>query len=441
VNEAFASVKEDLLRCNKCGTCASVCPTYGALRRETTSARGRVSLIAAYLAGDVEPDAEFEHLMYYCLSCHACATTCPNGVRVDSLVLAAREELAAGSGHSLSRQAVFQGLLPHPGRLDAALWPARLYDATGVRALAERTGLVSHLPGRLSIYGQMLPRAPLRPASSSIPEVSPAVGRSLGRVGYFLGCAQNLLYPETAKATVALLNLAGFDVVTPRGLVCCGMPARAYGEIAIARQLAAENVAAFAAAGVEAVITDCASCGSFLKEYGELLAQDSQIAQEAERLAKGLQDVSQFLTDQPPQGERRALDDTSVTYHDPCHLAHAQGIKKQPRDLLKGIEGVEFREMRTQGACCGGAGSYGLTHPEVSVTILDKRITEAVDTGASVLATGCPACRMQLEFGMRRAGARVEVRHTTELLAESYGVGRSFTKSSISGTPASGRDR
>lgn len=419
-------LQADLLRCNKCGTCASVCPTYNALRRETTSARGRVALVAAYVNGDIEPDEEFERLIYYCLGCHACATTCPNGVQVDRLVLAARAELAARNGRSWPRRAVFDALLPHPGRLDAALWPARLYEVLGARSVVERSGLVSRLPEPLATYGQMLPHAPVRPARRAIPEVSPAIGTPIGRVGYLLGCAQNLLYPQTAIATVALLNLAGFDVVTPYQTVCCGMPAVAYGEVDAARTMAAKNVNAFAAAGVEALVTDCASCGSFLKGYGELLAGNASSSRSAERLAGLTLDVSEFLAANPPRGERRPVSVGVLTYHDPCHMAHAQGLKRQPRALLGEVEGVQLVEMRTQGACCGGAGSYGLTHPEVSVAILDKRIAEAQETGASVLATGCPACRMQLEFGLRRAGSKIVVRHTTEILAAAYGAVRSL---------------
>ena len=434
MRDLFAGLREDLLRCNRCGTCASVCPTYAALRRETTSARGRVSLIDAFLAGEIEATEEFRSLLYYCLSCHACATACPNGVRADKLVLAARATLARADGRSPVRRAIFEGLLPHPGRLDAALWPARLYEALGLRSLVDRSGLADLLPGALGTYGRMLPSMPLRPALDTIPAVSPATGPRRGRVGFFLGCAQNLAFPDAARATVALLNLAGYDVLTPRATVCCGMPAFAYGELDVAAALARRNLAAFAEADVDLLVTDCASCGSFLKEYGQLLADDADCADAAAHLAERTRDISEVLAAASPEAERSDLGELRVTYHDPCHLGHAQGVKRQPRDLLRGIPGLELVEMNTPGACCGSAGSYALTHPDVSLAILERRIAEAKETQAAILATGCPACRLQLEFGLRRAGLAVEVRHTVELVAASYGLARSVTKRSMSST-------
>ncbi|MHB1415149.1 MAG: (Fe-S)-binding protein [Chloroflexota bacterium] len=426
MNDPFEGVREDLQRCNKCGTCASVCPTYGALRRETTSARGRVSLIEAFLAGELAADDELHELLYTCLSCHSCVPACPNGVRVDKLVLAARAKLAEADGRSPWRQLIFRDLLPHPERLSAALWPARAYQALGLRTLVERVGLDRHLPGRLGIYGQMAPAVPVRSASRVLPTVSTALGPTKGRVGYFLGCAQNFVFPAAAKATVALLNLAGFDVVTPPKTVCCGMPALAYGERAVAREAARWNVNLFLSEGVEALVTDCASCGSFLKEYGELLADDPEWAAKAADLSSRTRDISEFLAANPPLTTTSEAVPFRVTYHDPCHLAHAQGVKRQPRDLLRSIPGLELVEMRTPGACCGSAGSYGLTHPDISTTILDKRIAEALETDAQLIATGCPACRIQLEFGVRRAGHEVMVRHVSELLAAAYGVQNSL---------------
>ncbi|MHB9090570.1 MAG: (Fe-S)-binding protein [Chloroflexota bacterium] len=434
MTDPFADLREDLLHCNKCGSCAAVCPTYNALRRETTSARGRVSLIAAYLAGEIEATAEFEELLYYCLSCRACAATCPNGVRVDRLVLAARAALVARDGKSPVRRAIFGRLLPYPGRLDAIMWPARLYQACGMRGLVDRSGIIDHLPGNLSVYGQMLPRVPIGPAKRAVAGLSHAHGELRGRVGYFLGCAQNLAFPDTARATVALLNLAGFDVVTPPDTTCCGMPAYAYGEVEVARGLAERNVAAFSRQALDAVVTDCASCGSFLKEYDEVLGDTSRLASQAEALAKRTYDVAEFLAARGMEAPEGASSGLRVTYHDPCHLIHAQGVKRQPRQLLQSIPGLMLVEMRTQGACCGSAGSYALTHPRVSVTILGRRIEEARETGAELVATGCPACRIQLEFGLRKAGLAVRVRHTTELLAAAYGLDRSLAKSTMSGT-------
>jgi glycolate oxidase iron-sulfur subunit len=435
MTDRFADVREDLLRCIKCGTCASVCPTYNALHRETTSARGRVSLIDAMLAGELEPTPEMEELLYLCLSCHSCVPACPNGVRVDKLVLAARASFADRNGGSIFKRAIFEGLLPHPERLDAAVWPVRLYQALGLKALAERLGIVERLPGRLGIYGQMVPRMPLRSALSKLAGTTPAKGERKGKVGYFLGCAQNLGFPETAAATVGLLSLAGYDVVVSREIVCCGMPSLAYGAIDATKDLAKRNLEAFAGQEIEALVTDCASCGSFLKEYGELLADEPEWAAKAAAMAQITVDVSEFLSAHPPQGERRSLGPLRITYHDPCHLGHAQGVKQQPRDLLRQVPDLELVEMRTQGACCGSAGSYALTHPEVSVEILDSRVEQIAETQATVVATGCPACQIQLGFGVRRGKVAVQLRHPVEILAAAYGL-PSFLDNSARSEPS-----
>ena len=234
MNDPFAELRDDLLRCNKCGSCAAVCPTYGALRRETASARGRVSLIAAYLAGEVEATAEFEDLLYYCLSCRACAATCPNGVRVDRLVLAARAALTARDGKSRVRRVIFDSLLPYPGR--SRCCHVANASLPGVRsARACRSHRSGRSPSRQAIDVRADAAAlPCAPGEARCGRPFARPGPRRGRVGYFLGCAQNLAYPETARATVALLNLAGFDVITPPDTACCGMPAHAYGEVDVA---------------------------------------------------------------------------------------------------------------------------------------------------------------------------------------------------------------
>ncbi|MHB1131457.1 MAG: (Fe-S)-binding protein [Chloroflexota bacterium] len=412
-------LRDDLRRCNKCGSCAAACPSFRELRRETASARGRVNLVEAFLDDQIGDTKHLSDLLYLCLGCHSCVPACPNGVRVDRLVMAARAALVEADGHAAWRNVVFDSLLPHPRRLDLALWPLRLAGAAGLQPLAAR------LPGRLGDLGSALPKAPLRSASAGLPALTPAQGERRGRVAYFLGCAQNLLYPEAAQATVAVLSAAGYEVALSADLRCCGLPALVYGEAEAARELARSNVAALEALGAEAVVTDCASCGSFLKEYGELLADDGPWGERASQLAASVRDVSEFLVANPPQLIGGPGAPLKITYHDPCHLAQAQGIKKQPRTLLRAVPGLELVETRTPGACCGSAGSYALTHPEVSQAILRRRVDELVATGAEIVATGCPACRMQIEAGLRRAGSSMRVRHTTELLATVYVAARS----------------
>jgi len=275
------------------------------------------------------------------------------------------------------------------------------------------------LPYNLGKTAQLPPTLPISPLRRRLPEVTPARGERRYRAGFFLGCAQSLVFAEGSAAAVRVLSRNGAEVVTPKGTVCCGMPAMAYGDLDTALKLARQNIDAFEQAGVDVIVTDCATCGETGKQYKEWLKHDQVYAEKAKAYSDRFRDISEFLAE-IPLDDRLGEVKTKVTYHDPCHLVRGQGVSTQPRDLLKMIPGIEFVEMKEANWCCGGAGTYAMTHHEMSMKILDRKMANAAATDAEVIASGCPSCQMQLGYGVRRAGLSMQVTHPIVLLDRAY---------------------
>ena len=360
------------LNCIRCGLCLAVCPTYRELLKETASPRGRVALARKGLEGELELSPNLIEQMYSCFACMACNELCPVGIRPADLALSMRhvQEQRHPAGW---KKALFSGLIPHPGRMEAVTWPLRLYQMLGIRRLVYALGLKRLLPAKLRDMEAMLPHIPQRPLRQSLPVTTEAIGQTKYRVGFFLGCAQNLLFAEESAAAVRVLSRNGCTVITPRETECCGMPARGYGRFDLVRAQARHNIALFEQSQVEVVVTDCATCGSTLKEYGEFLKEDPEWAARVAAFSSSVRDISEFLAEIPlekPKGEIHSR----VTYHDPCHLRRAQGVWKQPRALLGLIDGLEFVELPEADWCCGSAGSQLITHYETSLSVLDRKL-------------------------------------------------------------------
>jgi glycolate oxidase iron-sulfur subunit len=411
---------DDALGCIRCGLCLSVCPTYKHSGTETTSPRGRVAMIRATSEGKLGLSHNYVDHMYRCLNCMACTTVCPSGVKAHELILDARVEIDNKLPQPVVKKWIFEGLVSSTAKMEAAAWPLRLYQRTGLRWLAEKSRLLGVLPIHLGDVAKMPPTMPMRPLRKRLREVTPATGGRKYRVGFFLGCAQNLLYGDASAGTVRVLSRNGAEVVTPRETQCCGMPAMAYGDLDTALRLARHNIDLFEKAGVEAIVTDCASCGEFGSHYGELLKHDPAYAERAAAYSASVRDISQFLMEIPLDGRLREVK-AKVTYHDPCHLVRGQGVSAQPRELLKMIPGVDFVEMKEADVCCGGAGTYMITHYDASMQILDRKVSNAAGTGAEMLVSGCPVCQMQLGYGVKRAGLSMKVTHPITLLDRAYG--------------------
>jgi glycolate oxidase iron-sulfur subunit len=414
--------EEQYLNCIRCGLCLAVCPTYREYLSETASPRGRVVLARKGLEGDLELSPNLYEQMYACLDCMACDEICPVGIHPAELAMDMRL-LQEQKQPKLWKRTLFQELLPRPGRMELATWPLRLYERLGIRRLVYTFGLPSLFPGKLRTMEAMLPHLPQRPLRQVLPEITKADGVSLHRIGFFLGCAQSLMFADESAASVRVLARNGCTIIAPKETVCCGMPAMGFGRIDLVQQQARHNIALFEKAETEFIVTDCATCGTTLKDYGRLLADDPAWSARAATFSTRVRDISEFLLSIPLQKPRGRVE-ARVTYHDPCHLRRGQGVWKQPRELLKMIDGVEFVELPEADWCCGSAGSQLITHYETSLKVLKRKTEALTDTKANFIASGCPGCQMQLNLGVRRAGLDVKVIHPVELLDRAYAARR-----------------
>ena len=408
----------DYLNCIRCGLCLAVCPTYREYKNETASPRGRVALARKGLEEELELTPNLVEQMYSCLACLACNDICPVGIKPADLSVEMRhvQEQINPSGW---KNTLFGGVISKPGRMELATLPLRLYQSLGLRKLVYTLGIRKLMPGQLRDMEGMLPHQPTRPLRQVLPEITSAKGESKHRVGFFLGCAQSLMFAEESAATVRVLARNGCTVITPKDTTCCGMPAAGYGRMDLVKQHARTNIALFEKGDLDVIVTDCATCGSKLKEYGEILADEPEWAERAEIFSARVRDVSEFLMSIPLQKPKGKIE-ARVTYHDPCHLRRAQKVWKQPRAILQMIDGIDFVELPESDWCCGSAGSQLITHYETSLKVLDRKMDNLESTGAEMIASGCPGCQMQLTTGIKRRKMNVQVVHPILLLDKAY---------------------
>jgi glycolate oxidase iron-sulfur subunit len=415
-------VKEQLMKCVRCGKCRSVCPVFAEIRNETAAPRGHVFMVEMLRDGKVEASQGVYDRLSTCLMCETCSVNCPSGIDIHELNAAARSYVYKNNT-SITKDMIFDTMWTNPALLKTAIkmmWGAQ---KTGMQSLARSLGITKLLPGDMPKAEQILTSIPSHSARSQLNEINKAQGEKKYKVGYFLGCATNLLNPQVAIATVDVLTRNGCEVIIPNEVNCCGLPQLANGKMDTARQLASHNVGVFNAYNFDYIVTDCASCSSALASKNmHFLLGGSQYEEAADKFAAKVIDLTKFLIDvlnvQPPANPKASA--VKITYHDPCHLANAQGIKAEPRELLRRIPGVELVEMKDANRCCGGSGTYSLTHYDLSMQILNQKMTNAMQTGASKVATCCPSCMMQLRHGIKREHWNAEVVHPVELLSESY---------------------
>ena len=405
-----------LVRCNKCGFCLAHCPIYKVTGVESSAARGRIALIRSALLDDRLELREVEDAASDCLTCNACLDDCPAGVKTSDIIFSAREELRKQSGDSLIDRLLFQKLLASPSLLRSASRLLGVADRAGLRSAARKTGLL-RLMGDAGRASAIVPRVSADRGLRAITRLTGKVEKPRYRVAYFAGCHAANLAPERAAATVRILQRHQVEVVVPE-FVCCGLPAAGHGDMSSARSLAQRNVEIGSRLKVDAIVTSCASCNSFLKEYGKLLADEPQRAEKA-AIFKKVRDLSEFLVDIGLVMEMGTVK-KRVTYHDPCHFAHYQKIKQQPRTILKSIPGVEFSEMKEADMCCGAAGTYAFRNYDLSMKVLARKMSNVEKTGADMLVSSCPACVMQLSFGVSQQKMPVQVLDIVELLDHAY---------------------
>jgi glycolate oxidase iron-sulfur subunit len=402
-----------LINCMRCGMCLPHCPTYKETFLETASPRGRVALVRKFQEGELVDSEKFLEYLSLCLDCQACASACPCGVNAGELVAEFRCEKKQKQGLSIMEDLILRKLVPHPDRLEAATAPLRLYQRTGIQKAVRSLGLLKMFPAALGRMEGLLPRLPAAPLRQSLDEVTPAQGEEKGTVGFFLGCVMSLVFSEASLATVKLLSELGYRVITPKEQKCCGAP-NMLGHDREGVNLAARfNTDLFNSYDVDFVVTDCGGCGAELKKYGAHLDGDES----ALAFSAKVRDISEILA-----GEGERLKEKlkplpiKVTYHDPCHISHCQGIRSQPRELIGMIPGIDFRELPEADSCCGSAGTYNLEKPEMSDRVLGRKVANVRKTGAGYLVTGNPGCLLQLKKALADVDPPVQVIHLTELL-------------------------
>lgn len=406
--------------CVHCGLCTASCPTYVETGDENDSPRGRIYLMRAVTDGRVPVTDQVRHHLDLCLDCRACESACPSGVQYGKIIEPFKVALASSappqSRSSLLQRLILQHLFPYAGRVRFALAPARLLQRTGLIDLGERLGLTRLLPPTLRRMQAMLPKLGLR-GSSGLPDVSPPIGPKRARVALFTGCVADAMFPETNAATARVLQHNGCEVVVPRGQVCCGAIHYHSGMEEPALALARENLEAFPADDFDAIIVNAAGCGAMLKDYAHLLHGADQA--KAERFVAKVKDISEFLVQLGPIAPTRPIEQ-KVTYHDACHLCHGQQIRNQPRQLLSMIPGVELVPLEESELCCGAAGTYNLTQPEMSERLGRRKMEKIAATGAAVVATGNVGCILQIARKVKESGSPMEVVHPVDLLDRAY---------------------
>ena len=398
--------------CVHCGFCLDSCPTYVLWGAEADSPRGRIVLIDDGLGDAATLSDEMVTHFDRCLGCMACVTACPSGVRYDRLIERVRPQVERHHRRPAAERGLRRLLystLPHPRRL-RALAP--------VMELTRRLG-ADRLPAPLRPLIEIAPRRPAgRAARAPVPAHTPAVGEPRGRVALLLGCVQRVFYPQVHRATVGVLAAEGFEVLAPPAPDCCGALELHGGEEDAAIRRARATVDAFAAAGgpagLDHIIVNAAGCGSAMKGYGELLGTP-----QARAFSERVRDVSEVLSSFAPRAPRGSVA-LRVAYHDACHLAHAQGVRDQPRALLAAIPGVELLEVSSErDVCCGSAGIYNLVQAEAAAQLGARKAAHLIDTGAEAIVAGNPGCAAQLDLHLRRLGHPLPIHHPIELLARS----------------------
>ena len=405
--------------CVHCGLCTASCPTYVETSNENDNPRGRIYLMRAVTDGRLTMGPDVRRHLELCLDCRACESACPSGVRYGTLIepfkIALQKDAPAGARASLLQRMILHHLFPYPGRVKAALAPARFFQKLGLLDWAERSGMTRALPPTLRRMMAMLPR--LEGSQSRLPELLPPIGPKRARVALFLGCVADAMYPATNAATARVLQQNGCEVVIPRTQACCGAIHYHSGVEEPALELARRNMRAFDPDSFDAIVVNAAGCGAMLKDYPHILpaAEHDQAA----RFVAKVKDISEFLVALGPLKPVHALP-MKVAYHDACHLCHAQQIRAQPRQLLAMIPGLELVPLEESELCCGAAGTYNLTQPEMSERLGVRKMDNIQATGAQVVAAGNVGCILQIARKIKERGSTIEVVHPVDLLDRAY---------------------
>lgn len=414
---------DQLTNCMRCGFCLPACPTFRETGIEAESPRGRISLMKAVVDGIMAPDQGFEDQMNHCLGCRACEPACPADVKYGQLIEQARD---AVEDHTAShrwwiravRKTAFQGVFPYQRRMRMVGKALKLYQRTPLRKLVRSAGAMKLFPKHLQEMERILPDAADDGVVARIGSRHAAKGQRIAKVGLFRGCIMDVLFTGTNVNTVRLLTEAGFDVVIPDSQNCCGALHAHSGEADLARELARNNIRAFKEAGVDYIVSNAGGCGALLIEYDHLLHEDAEWKEDAAWFAKRVIDISELLVRKGRPLAFKSDAPERVTYQDSCHLRNVMRSSNAPRALMERVGGAEFCEMKEADRCCGSAGIYNVTQPEMAGQILEHKMANATATNAGFVLTSNPGCLLQMKLGIEKHGdsRRMEALHLVDFL-------------------------
>jgi len=405
---------DEISHCNKCGFCQVACPIFRSTGHESGVARGRLALLRALIEGRLDWNSQVEEPLFDCLLCGACTANCFPAIPTSDLVIKACSEYLEKVGKKSIHHLLFDYLLPFPRRLHLAARAVALGKNTGISALARALGLLRIFGRDFAQAEEIIETLPPLPFRDKIkPGVFEGSGEKL-HIGYFVGCGVDIIQQDAGHATLQILKKIG-KTVTLMENCCCGLPAWSYGDLEVAKKLARKNLEILSAHEFDAIVTDCSSCASHMKTYPEILNDDEKSRDLAMSISSRFQDMVELMytaADAFPS----SADPITVTYHDPCHATRGQGLSKEPREILKNMPGIEYKELPEADWCCGGAGSYALSHYDLSRRVLDRKMENLKKTGADVIVTSCPACMIQLSYGIRKHGLKIKVSHISQVV-------------------------
>jgi glycolate oxidase iron-sulfur subunit len=416
--KTLTQVVDEARQCMKCGNCMAQCPVYLETLEEPLVARGKLGLIEGVCEEEGDFSKRFNKILSQCLLCGTCAENCPNGVRADEIIREARSLLIKEKGLSLPQKAIFKYLLDSEHFMDLFLKGGASLQHLFLKKIPEESGLHLRFPVPVLDQRRFIPPLATDPFLALHSGWVRAEKETM-RVGLFVGCVSNYLFPRVSRSALDVFLRHGVSVYIPESQRCCGLPAFGSGDEQTPLSLARKNIEAFAEEGLEKIVAPCASCASMLKlDYPLLFEESDPFYARALAFSSKITDASQFLGPllaQRSAGNKRGKA-LRITYHDPCHLRRKLGIFKEPRNLLEVLPDLEYVEMCEANRCCGQGGSFNLANYDLSLKILGRKIEAIEETGADVVATACSGCLLQLMDGFHQRGLKKEVRHLVEMV-------------------------
>ncbi|MBT4289150.1 MAG: (Fe-S)-binding protein [Deltaproteobacteria bacterium] len=418
------NINLELDKCAKCGACRTVCPIYEELKLEKISARGKIALTQAVLSNNLDLTNGYQDAIDNCLQCLACTESCGSGVQLNRIIVAARAEMLQKKGLSLFKRLILRGLLPSKNLMDWFVKGSSLGQIFLFKKLPKSSGLRKRFPLPFLAKDQYVPKLVFTPFLKRVKSKTSRPSHS--QVVFFTGCLINYVYPSIGESVIRVLEAIGKTVIFPQEQVCCGTPAKSQGDMTSVKRLAKINIEQLSKfEGM--IITACASGGLMLKHgYSELFETKDPYHEKALNISSRTRDVSEYIVEKNGIAHLSKLKKSDpsqiITYHDPCHLCRGQQVEEQPRQLLKGLFGDQYVEMEQANRCCGSGGTYGLTHPEVSQSILQGKVEEIEKTSANLVITGCPGCMIQLKDGIQKSKTSQSVKHTMEVISQNLKV-------------------